>query len=68
MSGYDNPAAMLWQKTLRELKSQVECVWLISSSSLIRMGASMVNFMIGVKVQTVKNENEIKLDTLPSGA
>jgi hypothetical protein len=32
------------------------------------MGASMVNFMIGVKVQTVKNENEIKLDTLPSGA
>ena len=59
MTGYEPGARMLWQKTLQDLKSQIEVIWLISNSSLIKAGAKILSLSTSYNVKTVSSEAEI---------
>ena len=54
MSGYDSEARKRWTQALREMKSQIREIRVITDSSLIRMGASIMamDSQIEIKVYT----------------
>jgi hypothetical protein len=60
MTGYESKALSIWQNTMKELKSKIGVVWLISDSVLIRTGAKLISAFTGFKIKAVKYENEIK--------
>jgi phosphopantetheine adenylyltransferase len=60
MGGYDTEARLQWQKTLKELENQIDTVWLITQSSLIKMGASVMSLFTKLKIQVVRSESEIR--------
>ncbi len=60
MTGYDSAARMKWQTALKEMKKQIDSIWLISSSSLIKMGASFMSVFSSYPINVVSSENEIK--------
>jgi len=60
MSGYSTKSRILWQNALKEMKEQIDIIWLISQSSLIKMGASVMGLFTSLKIKTVSKESEIK--------
>jgi len=60
MNGYDSDARNLWQHAIKDMKGQIECIWLITDSTMIRMGASVMALFASFKIQTVTSEEEIK--------
>lgn len=60
MTGFDNKARVLWQKAIKKFKKQIECVWLISDSKIIRAGAKAMSVFTSFCLKAVKNDNEIK--------
>ncbi len=61
MAGFDNKARVVWQQAIKELKKQIDCVWLISDSSVIRAGAKMMSAFTSFSLKAVKNEAKIKI-------
>jgi hypothetical protein len=61
MHGYDSAARIKWTDALKEMKSRIDTIWLISGSSLIRMGASVIGLLSSLKIKTVDSENKITL-------
>ena len=61
MEGYENKARSQWQKALKEMKSQIDCIWLVNESNIIRMGASIMSLFASFEIKVVSSENEIKI-------
>ncbi len=61
MDRYDNKARTRWQKALKEMKSQIDCVWLINESNIIRMGASIMSLFVSFEIKVAGSESEIKI-------
>ncbi len=61
MSGYDPAARSQWQTTIKEMKNQMDTIWLITNSVLIRMGASAMSVFASFKIKVVTSEKEINL-------
>ncbi|MCF6366643.1 MAG: hypothetical protein L3J35_10625 [Bacteroidales bacterium] len=59
MTGFENNARIIWQKTMKGLKRKIKCVWLISNSKIIRTGANLMSKFVGFKIKAVKSEKEI---------
>lgn len=59
MKSYDSEAKKKWTETLTDLKSKIDVIWLISDSSLIRMGASIMGMFSSHEIKAVKSESEI---------
>lgn len=59
MRGYDAAARTRWVEALKELKSQISRVWLISDSSFIQMGASFMGMIASLNIKAVASEHEI---------
>ena len=59
MSGYDSEARIQWQETLKELKPRIKTIWLITDSSLIRMGASVMSLFSSLTIKAVRSEDDI---------
>jgi hypothetical protein len=56
---YDSAAKAKWTETLKDLKSRIQTIWLISESPLIRMGASMLALATSIPVKPVSSESKI---------
>jgi hypothetical protein len=61
MQGYDSAARIRWTDALKDMKPRIDTIWLISESSLIRMGASVIALLSSLKIKTVDSENKITL-------
>jgi hypothetical protein len=61
MKGYDPMARSIWQKALKELKNEIETVWLISDSVLIRTGASIMSVFTSFSLKVISSENDIAI-------
>ena len=59
MKGYDSEARVIWANALKEMKSQIEKVWLISDSALIRMGASVMGLLTSLNIKAISSESAI---------
>jgi len=59
MTGYDTESRLLWQKTLKELKPQIDSIWLITTSRLIRMGAQIMTLFTSINTEIVETEDQI---------
>ena len=65
MTGYDTAARIQWQQTLKELGGQIESIWLISSSRMIRMGASVMALFSSLNIRPVDSEDSIVFASVP---
>ena len=65
MTGYDTGARTQWQQTLKELGDQIESIWLISSSRMIRMGASVMALFSSLNIKPVESEDAIVFASVP---
>ena len=61
MEDYDHEARSLWQKGCKDMKDQIEIIWVITNSLLIKMGASVVSVFTSLKLKVVGSEDEIQI-------
>ncbi len=60
MDGYDKRARVIWQNTILELKDQIDEIWVIAKSNLIKIGASVMGTFTKFKIRVVESEQDIK--------
>ena len=61
MIDYDNDARAQWIDAIKEMKSQIDTIWLISTSAFIRTGASVMSFFVNMQIKPVSCESEIEV-------
>ncbi len=61
MKGYDSGARSKWTEALKEMKSQIGTIWLITDSTVIKMGASVMGMISSLNIKAVRAESEIVL-------
>ena len=61
MKDYESEAKERWTAALKEMKNQIETIWLISDSTIIRMGASVMGMFTSLKIKPVSSESQITL-------
>jgi len=59
MTGFENKARIIWQKTIKKLKQQIKTVWLITDSKTIHAGAKLMSLFTSFEIKVVKLEEEI---------
>ena len=59
MRGYESGARLKWTNTLFELKPRIGSIWLISDSSIVRMGASVMGMATSLHIKAVSSESEV---------
>jgi len=59
MTGYEPMARIRWQKAIKELKDQIDCVWLISDSKLIYAGAKIMSMFTSFNINIARNEDMV---------
>ncbi len=62
LTGYESGARTAWQEALQEMKLQIDTIWLISKSSMISMGASVMAVFSSLDIKVVSTESEILCD------
>lgn len=55
MTGFESKARIAWQHAIKDLKNQINCVWLITDSKIIRTGAKLMNTFTSFKLKVVKS-------------
>ncbi len=61
MKGYETAARIRWAEALKEMKSQIDKIWLISDSVITKMGASAMGLFSSINIKVVQSESEIKI-------
>lgn len=61
MNDYDYEARTLWQNACKEMKDQIDSIWVMTNSLLIRMGASVISVFSSLRIKVVDSEEDIKL-------
>lgn len=61
MNDYDYEARTLWQNACKEMKDQIDAIWVMTDSLLIRMGASVISVFTSLKIKVVSSEDDIKV-------
>ena len=64
MTGFDLKAQKIWQKELKELKGQIKCVWLITNSKIIRVGAKLMSVFTNYCLKVVDTPDNITFSIL----
>ena len=59
MTGFENKARVAWQHAIKELKKQINCVWLVTDSKMIKAGAKVMNKFISFKLKVVESVENI---------
>lgn len=62
MKDYDPFARITWQKTISDLKGQINEIWVISDSKIIRAGAAIMGMFTSFNLRTVNSEDKISVD------
>ena len=61
MKDYEQPARILWSDTCKNLKNQIDVIWVITNSILIKMGATVISVFTSLNIKVVKSETDIRL-------
>nr|WKN38842.1 hypothetical protein K4G66_09015 [Tunicatimonas sp. TK19036] len=61
MKNYEPLARSVWQKTMTELKGQIESIWLVTDSKIIAAGAKIMSVFTSFNIKTVSAEENIIL-------
>ena len=61
MKGYDSPSRIAWQNAMKELKPQIDTIWLIATLKLIKVGAQIMSVFTSINVKVVESEEQIVL-------
>ena len=61
MTDYDHEARTIWQNACKEMKGQIDAIWVLTNSILIRMGASVISVFTSLKIKVVSSEQEIRM-------
>jgi len=64
MTGFDNKARIIWQHAIKEMKSQIECVWLITDSKVIKAGAKLMSLFTSFCLKVVDSSDKIAFSVL----
>lgn len=59
MTGFENIARVEWQQAIRKLNSQIDIVWLVANSKVIKAGAKVMSVFTSFNIKTVKSESQI---------
>lgn len=59
LTEYEPMARIFWQKKLKETENQIERIWLVSDSKMIRAGASLMRLFVKVDLKVVSSEEGI---------
>lgn len=59
MKDYHGSAKSIWTASLRDFDDQIEMIWMISGSSLVRIGATFMARMAQIPFKSVRSEAEI---------
>ena len=61
MVSYEPMARIIWQNTLKELKNQIDTIWLVSDSIIIQAGAKIMAFFTILNLKVVNSEEKIRV-------
>ena len=59
MERYEPAAKEKWTTALKDMKTDIESIWLITDNRIIRFGAYVMSIFSSMKIQTVNSEDEI---------
>ncbi len=59
MTGYEPMARVIWQRAIKEMKDQIDSIWLVSDSILIQTGAKIVSLFTSFDINIVNDEAKI---------
>lgn len=59
LKDYEAKARVLWQEEIDKTKEQIELVYLVTKSNLIKMGAKIMSAFTSFPMKVVESENEI---------
>lgn len=59
MKSYESKARKFWQEAMREMRDRIGTVWLVTGSSIIRMGASVMSLFSSIDIKVVSSQDEI---------
>lgn len=60
MTGYEKKALKVWQHAMKDLKDQIDIVWLITNSPIIKTGAKLMSVFSKFTIKVVKSPEQIK--------
>ncbi|MEJ2543609.1 MAG: hypothetical protein P8Y99_06030 [Calditrichaceae bacterium] len=60
MQGYDHEARKKWQTALSELEKQIDFIWIITQSTMFKMGAQVMALLTNLNLKVVDTEDNIK--------
>ena len=61
MTSYESEARILWQDAIKRMKKQIDTIWLISDSNIIKLGARIISIMTSLQISAVDSESKIIL-------
>lgn len=61
MKDYDPMARVLWQKAMKDMSSQMDTVWLVSESKVIRTAAQIMSVFVKFELKPISSEDEISI-------
>ena len=60
MKAYESAARVIWTNALNEMKPQIGSIWLISNSTIIKMGASVMAMATSLHIKNVNSDSEVR--------
>ncbi|MDN4165552.1 hypothetical protein QWY31_08570 [Cytophagales bacterium LB-30] len=61
MSDYQPMARVVFQTAIKELKTQIDSIWVISNSKVIKAGAALMSIFSSFQIATVGSLDDIKM-------
>lgn len=61
MKDYEQQARTLWSETCKELGNQIDTIWVVTNSLLIKMGATVISVFTSLNIKVVSSEDDIRV-------
>jgi len=59
MKNYEIGARTAWQKAIKDLKNEIDMIWLITDSIVIQAGAEIISFFTSYDIRIVGSKEEL---------
>ncbi len=59
MKAYDSMARTIWQKAIKEFKKQIDSIWLITESRMIKAGGMILYTFTSCNIKVVRSQDQI---------
>ena len=61
MTRYELGAKKRWTAALKDMKTDIKSIWLITDNRYIRFGASIMSIFSSLEIKAVNSEDEITI-------